>query len=148
MRVLKTKLRRTAGAALTAGTLLLGSLVAAPSATAVSNVWADLHYDYSCTSGGYYALTTGSAATKTIYPAAQSLRHNLYKGGNNYAHGAWLTTITAVLVQPHATVTVVSNGRTYKYDNYTNFASCQLQFNAGGEPIRLTGVTSVTIAAN
>jgi len=147
---LKAKITRFTGAALAAGALLLGSTVAAPSATAISNVWADLHWNTNCTSGGYYAFSSGAYAAGQINtrPSA-GLRYNQVKGGNNHAHGAYMDTLGAVLVQPHATVKVtVLSGKQYTYDNKTDVPQCKYQFDANARPRQIFNVSWAIVYLN
>lgn len=104
---MKTKLSRLAAASMTAGALLLGSIVAAPSATAArSNVWADVYYRAGCSTGGYSKLSTGPY--DQLGWAVDGMRYSEYAGGDKFAHGAWMSHIGSVRVQPWAQVQIYS----------------------------------------
>lgn len=112
MKTFGTKFRRAATAALTASALMIGAVAVAPSATAArNNIWADVYYNSGCNTGGYSKLSTG-IYTDSLGFTVSGLRYSEYAGGNQHAHGAWMSHIGSVMVQPWAQVRIFSPSST------------------------------------
>jgi len=124
------RVRKTAGrlaAALVLGGSIIGSSVVALPATAAAptNVWADVYYRAGCSSGGYEALSTGNTNYK-FWTDLKSARYSKFANGDRYAHGAYMSHIGSVKVQPHAMVWLTYDGNVTRqyYKNDTNQPKC------------------------
>lgn len=119
------KSRRLAAAVITVGALLVGSVAVAPSATAArGSIWADVYYRAGCSTGGFTALITGPSSPAQGWQVS-GMRYYDFAGGDRFAHGAWMSHIGSVMVQPQAKVSLVdSNGTMRTFPNDTNGAQC------------------------